>query len=142
MSDVIKPVAEILAAKAAALDYTPVVKAYVWAPRDLDQLPALVVEPPAGQRTDPDEAESQLYTRDWDLEFTCTFYTDLAEAYAAQDRLVDLAELYVLAIDADEQLGGLCNSAKVTSFAKPAELEDQARSLLFVEMTVGVQMFV
>lgn len=141
-STIILPVAQHLADISTALTFPSPIKAYVWAPGDLDALPAFVVEPPSGARTDPDEAESQLFTNDWDLDFTCTFYTDLEEAVAAQDRLVELVELYVRAIDSDEQLGGLCNSAKVTHFEKPAELQDTARSLLFTELNVAVQKFV
>lgn len=144
MSTILKPIATKLATIAEALDYTPAVTAHVWAPRMLAGIPALVIEPPAGTRTQPDEAESQLYTNDWDLDFTCTFYADLNEAAQAQERLVDLVELWVSAIDANEQLDGLCNSAKVTEWQRPAELEidGSARSLLFTQTTVAVQLFV
>lgn len=144
MSEIIKPVAQAIAQVAESLGLSPTVKGVVWAPRMLDRLPALVIEVPAGARTDPDQAESQLYTRDWNLDYACTFYTDLADAVTAQDRLTDLIEAFVMAVDADETLGGLANSAKVVEWDQPAELEleGSTRSLLMLKSTVAVQLFV
>jgi hypothetical protein len=148
VSDIFKPVGDALAALATALDVDPSVTGYFPAPGNagLDQVPAVVIEPPAGNRSEVDGPESQFFTNDWDLVFQVNAYVDLDVAEDAQLLLADVVEAFILAIDATPDLGfgGQVLDTKVTGWTKPLVLaeENDARPLLFVEMTVELTFFV
>lgn len=136
---IITPVANALVAKAAALTYTPAPFTYLWGRDNIDRVPAILVKPPSGDRTPPDTAESQLYADDWTMRFGVMFLTDTAEAALKQQHLIDLLELYVVAVDADETLGGTVLSARVARWEEPVVLDrEKGRPLLMLASTVEV----
>jgi hypothetical protein len=111
-------------------------KKYLWEPKDLKP-PAGAVHVPHIKRTKPDEAESQLGSDDWDLDFTVSLYFDLAEAAKAQQSMVDAVERFIDAIDEDPSLGGVVLEASVTD-AVPFIERDRPRPVVGYECTVSV----
>lgn len=111
-------------------------QAHLWEPKDLAP-PAASVGVPGLQRTDPDEAESQLGSDDWNLDFTVSLYFDLAHAAKAQQSMVDALEEFTDAIDADASLGGIVLEASVTE-ATPFVEKERKRPLVGYEVTVSV----
>jgi hypothetical protein len=67
--------------------------------------PCAEIEVPNGNRNDPEQAESQFGSDDWDLEFPVTLWVDLHRATEAQIRLKDLLEAFIVAVDSDRSLG-------------------------------------
>lgn len=101
------------------------------------------IRPPAGsvwvptlQRTEPDEAESQLGTDDWRLIYPVSLYFDLANV-KDQQTAVEKLEAFVKALDADPSLGGTVLEASVTEAVLFKEL-DRPRPLVGYEITVSV----
>lgn len=115
-------------------------QAHLWEPKDLTP-PAGAVGVPAIKRTPPDEAESQLMTDDWELDYTVSLYFDLANVALAQQSMTDKVEAFIKAIDADPSLGGLVLEASVTE-AVPFIERDRKRPLVGYECTVSVTVLV
>jgi len=118
-------------------------KVYVWPPRELDKVPAAVVELPVITRTGVDQAEDHLGQTDWTLTYPVIFYFDLAKAEVDADKAADVVEAFVLAIDADQSLGGLCQEAKVIAVEEPEfGVEINSRTLIRWPTRVEVLKFV
>lgn len=136
---IITPIATALATIADGL---PNAKGFVWAPGGVSHRgPYLVVEPPAGDRTMPDEAESQLFANDWNMTFSCAWYIGIADKpQDSQQKLIDMLELWIVAIDADQSLSGTVLEAKVTQWedAREVELIPNTQYLLRIKTTVSV----
>ena len=109
---------------------------HLWEPKDLKP-PAGTVGVPAISRTKPDEAESQLGSVDWELDYTVSLYFDLASVAQAQQSMVDAVDDFIDAIDADPSLGGTVLEASVTE-AIPFVEKDRRRPLVGYEVTVSV----
>lgn len=108
---------------------------HLWEPKTL-RPPAGSVGIPTLKRTPPDEPESQLYSDDWNLDFTVSLYFDLAKASIQQD-MVDALEAFTDAIDADHSLNGTVFDAAVGE-AVPFVEKDRKRPLVGYEITVSV----
>lgn len=108
-----------------------------WMRDQLKGLPAAEIEIPDIDRGE--ESESQLGSRDWQLDFPVTIYYDLREPTLAQVRIVEAVEKWIAAVDADEQLGGLSGvvTARVIRADRVYELQDK-RTLIGYETTVRV----
>lgn len=103
---------------------------YKWAPGDLDALPAGVVEMPTITRTPVDEAEDHLGQNDWSTSWPVVLYFSLAEEpQASQATAVETVEAFIAAIDADQDLGGAVQEAKVTE-AEPEIVEEESRATI------------
>lgn len=110
-----------------------------WSPRDLDRVPAVVVEVPTIRRPEPDEQDLiGLGSNGWVLEYPVTFYFDLSEAGYAQTEAVAYIDAAILAIDANRGLGipTVIDTAMVA--AEPTVVEDRARPLMAYECQVHV----
>lgn len=141
-STTVEPTANLIAAVLAALAVDPVVKAYTWQTgmSGIGALPAAIVDAPTIERTEVEQAESQLGSNDWTMTFPVYIFVDLKVAKTAASRIVEIVEAFVKAIDA----GGLTVSdpsiieAKVVS-STPLDAEDQqARPLLAYDCRVEV----
>ena len=110
--------------------------AYLWERKDI-KVPAGSVGVPTLERTDVDEAESQLGTDDWKLEFPVSLYFDLADVAKSQQSMVDALEAFTNAIDADQSLGLPTVEASVND-AQPFAERDRKRPLVGYEITVSV----
>jgi hypothetical protein len=137
-SAVLAPLADALKEKVEGLGG----KGYRWSPRELDHLPAAVIEMPTVTRTQLDAPEDHLGQKDWRPTFPVVFYFDLSEAQSSQDRAVDLVEEFVLAIDEDPSLGGLCQEAKAVEVLPPEILEGEARPEIRWAVQVEVLKFI
>lgn len=109
---------------------------HLWEPKDL-RPPAGAVGVPVIKRTPPDEADSQLGTVDWILDYTVSLYFDLANVAKAQQAMVDAVEDFIDVVDADPSLGGNALEASVTN-AEPFVERDRKRPLVGYEITVSV----
>lgn len=136
-SSLIQPVADVLKTTLEGLSLSPVLKVHVWARGDLTRVPAAEIELPTITRVLPDEAESQIGTYDWRMDWPVTIYYDLREPKVAQERLADALEKWIAAVDANPGLTGLALDAKVTSAERVYELQ-QNRTLVAYETTVSV----
>jgi hypothetical protein len=134
-STVLQPIAEAIATRLRALDLH--VPERAWTRGELSP-PCGEIELPAGDRTGPEESESQLGSNDWRLELDVTIWFDLTDVSIAAARLVDTLEAFVRAVDADRTLGlvGVLD-ASVTGW-EPVFLTDQTRPLVGAETTVAV----
>ncbi len=136
-SVVITPIAEALVAIIESID----LKGELWEPKTVSP-PAGAVGVPVIRRTNPDEAESQLHSDDWFLDFGVSLYFDLAKAQPAQQGMVDAAEAFIAAIDADTSLGiDPLLEAKVTD-CQPFVEQDRRRPLCGYEITVSTHRLV
>lgn len=146
-SDILDPIADYLAATVipsiATSDGTTV-KAHKWSPggAGLDSRPAAVVSIPSVERTPVDEAEDHISQRDWNLDYEVVLYFDATTDPAySQAQAVEVVELFIRAIDDDEDLGGNCQEAKVTR-AEPANVvDDQSQAMFAYVCRVGVLKF-
>lgn len=131
---VIDPVGVALQGKLAALTVLDQpVKAYWLAPRELDRLPAAVIEAPTIERRQLEQPEASLGANDWLLTFPVTLYLQLDEAGAAQAAAVELVELFTQAIDADAGLGvaGVIEARVIQS--EPVIIDGDRRALYAYE---------
>jgi hypothetical protein len=146
-STIIQPIGDRLAAIASTITIgANTVKGYFPAPglAGIGSMPAILILPPSGGRTKPDEAERQLYTNDWEMEFRCQLVVDLRKAETAQTQMVELIEKWVLAIDADRSLGisGLLD-ASVVDWAEPGRTDpSNGRELLVCDTQLELVQFV
>ena len=119
------------------------VKAYKWAPRDLDGSgPWAVVEVPTIERIGPDDRESQVGTKDWVIRFPVVWYAPLDDAYNAQALVVAALEAWTVAIDEDPTTDPTIDHVGIDSVDQPELIEDQARPLLALQTTVLIRKFV
>lgn len=140
-SSIIQPLADLVAAKIRALDIDLDVSAYSVDPglSGIDSLPVGVVGLPQIERTDPDEAESQIGTFDWRFEIPVTFLFDLGDTATAQAQALDTVEAFIKTVDA----AALSISdpsivdAKVVR-SDPGEIVDAARPMLSYTCTLRV----
>ena len=125
-------------------DHTVTVKGYKWAPRDLDGTgPWGVVEMPAVERIGLDEAETQLGTDDWTVEFPVVFYCALDEARYAQAQIVAVVEEWIAAIDSNPFAADASVDDITVIDAGPPEIDpDAARPLVIYPTTVQLLKFV
>lgn len=144
-STIIDPVAGALAAKIAAIavDGTTV-KAYKWSPgpTGIDKLPAGVVTLPSLRRTDVDSAEDHLGANDWRVTYEVDFFFDASSASFSQRQAVEVIEAFIVAVDADQDLGGTCQEAKVESAEPTDVVSDHARAMFAYACEVSVLKFV
>ena len=110
--------------------------AYLWERENFDQLPAAAVGVPVFKRHGPDEAESQLHTLDWILEYPISFYLDLTNAYSDQQKMVEGLQAIAVALDTDPSLGGTVFDAAITE-GTPFVEEGRARPLTGYQITVA-----
>jgi hypothetical protein len=136
-STIIDPAAQAIADIATGLAVDVTVTGSKWAPRDLSNLPAIVVELPEVRRAGLAGEEPELYADGWWMTFDCILYVELVEAASSQTTVVDIAEAFIAAIDADPSLGiTRIEEARVTS-AGPAEITvNEPRALLQYPLTV------
>jgi len=138
MSGILSPLADALVEKAEEAGCA----GYRWAPRELDSSKAAVIELPSVERTALDAPEDHLGQEDWRPTFDTVFYFDLDVAKASQDEAVEAVEKFVLAIDADPSLGGLCQEAKAVEVLPPEFVEDDARPQIRWPVRVEILTFV
>lgn len=119
--------------------YRTTAGAATWTPKALDRLPAVVIEIPRITRTALDQAEMQLGTNDWRIEYPVTFYFDLTNPARVQTQAVAFIEAAINAIDADPTLGDISGviDAKLAT-ADPVFIEDGPRAMVAYECEVHV----
>lgn len=139
-STIIQPVADRLKTllEGLALPTSLKVPASGWQRDHLAKLPAAEIELPDIGRTDIEEAESQLGSNDWDLDFVVSLWFDLREPTVAQQRLAEAIEKWVAAVDGESwaSVPGVLE-AKVLRAERVYQLEKQ-RTLVGYETTVRV----
>jgi hypothetical protein len=86
MPDIIQPIADAIADLARGVGLHVPDGAWTVGPV---VPPCAEIEVPNGTRTDPEQAESQLGSDDWDLEYPVTLWVDLRRASDAQTQLKD-----------------------------------------------------
>jgi hypothetical protein len=116
---------------------TATCKSYKWNPRAYDQLPVGTVGMPEVRRVGPDEAESQLGSDDWFLDYPVELAVALEEAVYAQATAISFLDAFIAAIDANQTLTSTVLDAKVVE-AIPFAEEDRNRPILGFECTVRV----
>jgi hypothetical protein len=133
-STIIQPVADHMATMLRALG----LGVNTWASEALTmgRAGAAEIEIPDVARTGVEEAESQLGADDWDLEFPVSIWVNLTETGTSQQRLVQMLEQWISAVDADVTFGGLVLEAKVTRAQRQYQLA--RRPLVGYETTVSV----
>jgi hypothetical protein len=140
-SSILTPINSLLANAISSLAVTPSVRAYATDPglAGIDQLPAAVCGLPTIQRTEPDQAESQLGTYDWNLQIPVVFLFDLGDTATAQTEALDVVEAFIRLIDTGtlSVSDPLIVDAKVTS-SQPGEVVDNARPLLTYDCSVHI----
>ena len=111
-STILQPVADKAATILEALD----LGVNTWANKQLrfGRAGAAEIEIPDIARTSLEQAESQLGSDDWELEFPVSIWVSMTEPHTAQTRLVALVEAWIAAVDYDIQLGGTVLEARVT----------------------------
>ena len=140
-STILQPTADLVAAVLTGLSVTPAVKGYATDPgmTGLDSLPAGVCGLPKVQRTNPDEAESQLGTFDWQIELPVMLLFDLYDTTTAQAQALQTLEAFIKAVDtgtlqtSDAQIV----DAKVSQ-ADPVEFLDEARPMVGYDCRVEI----
>ena len=132
-STILSPLNELIASTISSLSLTPSFKAYATDPglAGIDSLPAAVCGLPTLQRTEPDQAESQIGTRDWNIQIPVILLFDLADTATAQAEALAGLEAFVQAIDSGalSVADPMIVDAKVTN-STPGEVVDNARPLL------------
>lgn len=142
-STVLDPVAAKILVEIEALTFadgngnTQTCKGYQRIPREYDSLPAAAIGIPSIERVGPDEAESQLGTNDWFIDYPVELAVDLADPVYAQATLVGFVEAFVKAIDANQQLTNTVLDAKVVR-AEPFVEDNRAKPIIGYEATVRV----
>lgn len=109
--------------------------AELWEPPTI-RPPMGTVGTPSVRRTPPDQAESQLSTNDWYVDYLVSLYFDITRAQAAQQRMVTALIDFTEAIDADPSLAGTVFEAAVTS-AEPFFEDGRNRPLIGYQITVA-----
>lgn len=141
--DVIQPIADNLADKCRTIGLN--VPGKTWTLGSVNP-PAAEIELPDLARTAPEEAESQLGSDDWDLEFPVTIWVDLTRPTEAQVRLKDYLEAWIAAVDADRQLADLdvqiVDASVVSAERVYAVGEGRSRGLVGYETVVMVHALV
>lgn len=137
-SSILTPLADALVLKIESVGAL----GYRWAPREFENTPAGVVELPSVARSGLDAPEDHLGQRDWKPTFDAVFYFDLDVAKPSQDEAVDAIEAFILAIDADPSLGGLCQEAKAVEAPPPEFIEDADRPQIRWAVRVEILKFV
>lgn len=139
-STILEPIADALAVIVEALPSITgdPIRADRWVQVPMSRPPCAVIELPKIGRTRPEEAESQLGARDWDLEYPVNFHFALRVADETQRRLAQVIEEFINAVDADPGLGGLVLEAKVTDADIVYDETDSANPLIVYETTVAV----
>jgi hypothetical protein len=140
-STIFQPLADLIATKISSLNVDVAVKAYSTDPgfAGLDSLPAAVIGLPSVERTEVDEAESQIGTFDYRLDYQVTFLFDLGDTTTAQSQALDTIEEFISTID-QMQLSISDPSivdAKVVR-SEPGEIIDSARPMLSYTCTLRV----
>lgn len=109
--------------------HTSTVKAFAWAPQDLDgHGPWAVIQLPSIQRTAVNAAETQLGSVDWWVSFPVEFYFELTKPAYSQAQAVNTIEAFINAVDADNSLGDPeIIDAKVTQVDLPLIIDDAPR---------------
>ncbi len=69
-------------------------------------------------------------------------YFDIGDLAFGQAQAVEVIEAWILAIDADQTLGGVVQEAKVTTVDEPEYVEDAGRPYLIYPSTVSILDFV
>lgn len=110
-------------------------RVHLWEPREI-RPPAVSVGTPSLRRRGPDEAESQLSTFDYWIDYPCSLYCDLSKALESQQEMVNGLVAIVAAVDADPSLGGTVLDA-VVSEADPFVEQDRNRPLVGYQFTVS-----
>jgi hypothetical protein len=111
-------------------------KAYRWAPRDLDALPAGVVELPSIDRGDAADEESEIGSRTFRIEYPVTFYVALDEAALAQTIADAIALAFIDAIDQQFPYATHPNVDDVRVNVDRPEVIEDARPLITVPARV------
>jgi hypothetical protein len=132
-STILQPVADHAAVMLKALGLG--VNTWTGASLQMGDAGAAEIEIPDIGRTGVEQAESQLGSYDWDLEFPVTIWVNLTETARSQQRLVELVERWIAAVDADPTLGGLVLEAKVTQAKRQYQLAQ--RPLVGYETTLA-----
>ena len=124
--------------------HTTAVKGYKWAPRDLDGAgPWGVIELPTVTRIGLDEAETQVGTKDWAVEFPVVFYIPLDEAAYAQALATAVVEDWLTAIDDNPFTADATVDDITVTDAGPAEIDaDSSRPVVIYPTTVQLMKFV
>lgn len=86
----------------------------LWERRAFDSPRPAAVGVPTFRRRQPDEAESQLGSTDWALEYPISFYLSFENATADQGRMVTALQQFGAAIDADPSLDGTVFDSAIT----------------------------
>jgi hypothetical protein len=139
-SQVVQVAADALVAFANAQGFTAQT---AWEKRDYADLPGAIVRLPRIERTDVEEAESELrsglagHETDWRMRFPVDLVFDLGEPIYAQNQAAEYVEKWILAVDTDVTLGGKVFEAKVVS-SEPAFYEEQPRPTLMYETVVSL----
>lgn len=131
-SEILDPVAETIASFITDLDITDrVVTGYKWQRAMWDaKLPVGEVGVPTIRRTEPGEAESQMGSDDWYLEYPIGLYVELAESVSAQALAVGIVEKFIRAVDANPSLGDPTIHHASVIEAEPEVLAEKPRALL------------
>lgn len=138
-STVILPIAQQLAAIAAAIDG---VTAYDTDPgmAGIEGNPAIVVSLPSIDRGDLD-SDPQLGSRGWTMTFPVSIYVDLDDPTEAITLMRETVEAFISGLDGDDQLSGSVITAKVTN-AEPAIDATTQRPRLIYDCSVVVRDYV
>lgn len=108
-------------------------KVYDYEPRDLDTLPALTIDGPvAFERVQPDEAESQLGSDDWNLTYTVRLYTALDDPETETRAMRAVLGQVIAAFDADRSLGGEAEIDSVLADGTREVIEDENQRAMAV----------
>jgi hypothetical protein len=89
----------------ALLENVPGLKVYDHSPRDLDELPAVEMLLPYIRRVGLDEADSELGSSDWILEYPLRLHVALDDPETAADDALALVGQIVGVVDANPTLG-------------------------------------
>lgn len=121
-------------AAAIALDGNPL-RVYTYEGRDVDTLPAVTIDgPTAFRRAEPDEAESQLGSYDWRVQFTLRIYVALDDPEAAAANARSVLGQVIAAIDADRSLNGAAEiDASIANGEMNLTPEDAHRQMVVYE---------
>jgi hypothetical protein len=107
----------------------------------LEGNPALVVGLPSIDRGELD-ADDQLGSRTWVLDFPVNIYVDLDAPAESFPLARDTAEAFVQAVDDDDQLGSTVVAARVTDAQPAIDISETHRPRLLYECNVQVKAYV
>jgi hypothetical protein len=142
-SSISDPVAEGIK---AVLGTISGLKVYKWPPKELDSLPAAVIELPMISRVGPDEREDHMGAEDWNFEFPVAFYFDTGDLAFSHGQAAEIVEAFITAIDNTQTLGVATATVAVEDAKASAEvaehLEEESRPLIRWLTNVRVYAFV